>query len=269
MRKQIRLLGAMLMVGNILLSCSLNTGLGDSAEYGQGELMVALKANASFDERGAVESGYENTDNYTVVITDKDGVKKMECKGNEIRYQMPLPLSMGSYKVQAYYGTEHDASRDEFFVYGEAEGNIEPGVAENVLLTCVPTCGRISVNFGNLMDTFFSDYHVTFTGTEALGTKTIAWEKGDTRPWYVKLNEGGETVSFSISTTTHEEFVNGNQQTVATRKGSFKLDRNKAYKMNISPNYNPAGMGNVSITITIDDSTNDIPVDIEIPVDWV
>lgn len=269
MRKQSGLLGVMLMVGIMLLSCSQNMGLGDSAEYEQGELMVALKANARFDERGAVESAYENTDNYTVVVTDKDGVKKMECKGSEISYQLPLPLSMGSYKVQAYYGTEHDASRDEFFVYGEAEGNIEPGVPENVLLTCVPTCGRITVSFGDLMDTFFSDYHVTFTGTEALGTKTIAWERGDTRPWYVKLNEGGETVSFAISTTTHEEFVNGNQQTIATQKGSFKLHRNKAYKMNIAPNYNPAGVGNVSITITVDDSTNDIPVDIEIPVDWV
>ena len=269
MRKQTGLLGVMLVVGNMLLSCSQNTGLGDSAEYGQGELTVALKANARFNERGAAESAYENTDNYTIVVTDKDGVKKMECKGSEVRYQMPLPLSMGSYKVQAYYGTEHDASRDEFFVYGEAEGTIEPGVAESVSLTCVPTCGRITVNFGDLMDTFFSDYRVTFSGTEALGTKTIAWEKGDTRPWYVRLNEEGETVSFTISTTTHEEFVNGNQQTVATRKGRFRLGRNKAYKMNISPDYNPAGVGNVGITITVDDSTNDIPVDIEIPVDWV
>lgn len=269
MGKQAGLLGLMLMVGNMLLSCSRNTGLENGADYGLGELMVELAANARFSERSTTESAYENTDNYMVVVTDKDGVKKMECKGNEIRYQMPLPLSMGSYRVQAYYGTEHEASRDEFFVYGEAEGTIEPGVPENVSLTCIPTCGRITVNFGDLMDTFFSDYHVTFTGTEALGTKTIAWEKGDTRPWYVKLNEGGETISFVISTTTHEEFVNGNQQTVATQKGSFKLHRNKAYKMNISPNYNPAGVGNVSITITIDDSTNDIPVDIEIPVDWV
>ena len=45
--------------------------------------------------------------------------------------------------------------------------------------------------------------------------------------------------------------------------------RNKGYKMNINPSYTPSEGGSVSIEITIDESTNDKPVDIEVPVDWI
>ena len=82
------------------------------------------------------------------------------------------------------------------------------------------------------------------------------------------LKEGGETVSFTISVTPKEEYVN-NQQQGTTKTGTFKLDRNKGYKMNISANYTPTAVGKVDISITIDESTNDKPVDIEVPIEWV
>ena len=269
MKRTKGLFGILLMVVPMLVACDQFSEFDSPAGRGQGELTITLNANTGFGTRAVTESVYGNVDNYTIVVTDKDGVEKMRCKGMEIPFSMPLVLSMGSYKVEACYGVEHDASRDEFYVFGKVEGNIEPGKTEAVEVTCTPTCGRIAVSFDELMSTFFSDYNVTFTGTEALGAKTIEWRKEDTEPWYVKLKEGGEIVSFTITTTANEEFVNSNQQSVATKKGSFTLDRNRGYKMNISPKYNPSGTGEVGVTITIDDSTNDIPVDIEVPVDWI
>jgi hypothetical protein len=39
--------------------------------------------------------------------------------------------------------------------------------------------------------------------------------------------------------------------------------------MNISPVYTPTGSGDLSIEVTIDDTTEDKEVDIEVPVTWV
>jgi hypothetical protein len=120
------------------------------------------------------------------------------------------------------------------------------------------------------MATYFADYNVSFSGTEALAGSTIAWLKGDTEPWYVKLTEAGENVNFVITVTTKDEYINGgNKEQVTTKSGSFKLSRNKAYKMNISPVYTPTGSGDLSIEVTIDDTTEDKEVDIEVPVTWV
>ena len=235
---------------------------------GKGLLTLNLRANGDFaPTRSLSESDYKNTDNYTVIVKDKDGVEKINCKGSDIASYMPLTMTLGSYEVMAFYGTEAAASRDAFYVYGEVKGTIKADEDENVNVVCTPTCGRIAVNFDDEMSTYYNDYHVTFTGTQALGAETISWLKNDSEPWYVKLNEGGERISFTISTTPKDEYLN-NEQQGDTKSGTFKLERNKSYKMNISANYTPTEIGGVNITITIDESTNDIPVDIEIPIEW-
>ena len=269
MRRERMRLWAAAVFAIMLNSCSQGEDFQYQGGEKQGLLSFTLDANADFiKSRALVESSYNNVDNYTVVVLDKDGIEKMNCKGFEIASKMPLTLNIGSYSVKAFYGTEHAASRDEFFVLGETRGSIKANQKENVEVVCVPTCGRISVNFDSNMSTYYSDYNVTFTGTDALGDKTIDWLKGDTEPWYVQLKEGGETVSFTISVTPKEEYVN-NQQQGTTKTGTFKLDRNKGYKMNISANYTPTAVGKVDISITIDESTNDKPVDIEVPIEWV
>jgi hypothetical protein len=118
------------------------------------------------------------------------------------------------------------------------------------------------------MSKYYSDYNVTFSGTEAMGEESIVWAKNDTEPWYVKLNEAGETISFAITATPKDEYVN-NEQQGNVKTGTFTLHRNKAYKMNISPVYTPTGSGDLSIEVTIDDTTEDKEVDIEVPVTWV
>ena len=117
------------------------------------------------------------------------------------------------------------------------------------------------------MAEFYNDYSVTISGTEAMGAENISWLKGDKEPWYVKLNEEGETISFAITTKAKDEYVN-NELQGDVKTGTFKLYRNKAYKMNISANYTPTNIGEIKITITIDESTSDKPVDIEVPIEW-
>ena len=267
MKRKNNVLGTLLVLGTIFSSCSRLAEPEYQLEEGQGLLSFTLGTTADFATRAVAESDYVSTDNYTVVVTDKDGMEKMNCSGSEVAANMPLIMSVGSYTVKAFYGKEHPASRNEFYVFGESHGMIKADQDTSVVVVCTPTCGRITVNFDKQMATYYSDYKVTFSGTKALEDNTIEWKKNDTDPWYVLLDEAGETISFTIATTPKEEFINNPQQG-DIKRGSFKLERNKAYKMNISANYTPTIYGDVEISITIDDSTNDIPVDIEVPIEW-
>lgn len=270
MKRKKLMLGTMLMLGAMLLgSCIEHSEFLDQTDPEQGKLSLTLNVDAGFEKvtRAVNESSYTNVDNYIVVVTDKDGVEKMNCKGHEVASKMPLTLNLGSYHVQAFCGTEKAYSREEIYVYGEAYGTLLAYEEETVEVVCTPTCGRISVNFDGSMAEFYNDYSVTFSGTEAMGAENISWLKGDKEPWYVKLNEGGETISFAITTKAKDEYVN-NELQGDVKTGTFKLYRNKAYKMNISANYTPTNIGEIKITITIDESTSDKPVDIEVPIEW-
>lgn len=272
MKKTLWMLGAAFSMGIVLTSCNQESDFENPSESRQGQLVLTLDSKTDFilDTRAVQEASYANVDNYTVIVTDKDGNEKLNCKGSEVASKMPLTLTIGSFSVKAFYGTESAASRDAFYVYGEANGTIKAEQKEGVSVTCTPTCGRISVDFDASMATYFADYNVAFSGTEALAGSSIAWLKDDTEPWYVKLNKDGENVSFVITVVTKSDYINGdNKDQVTTKSGTFKLSRNKAYKMKISPVYNPTGTGDLSITVTVDDSTNDKEVDIEVPVTWV
>lgn len=268
MKKMEKMLGAAFVFGAMLASCSQNTDFVGQTEEGEGQLFLTLDADAGFTKTRALsEASYENTDNYTVVVTDKDGIEKVRCMGAELSSKMPLTLSLGSYSVQAFYGKEHAYSRDKFYVFGEVKGSIKADKKETVEVVCEPTCGRIKVEFDKNMATYYNDYSVSFTGTEAVGTGCFEWKKNDTEPFYVALKEGGEVITFTISVTPKDDYVN-NQQQGATKTGTFRLNRNKGYKMNISAHYTPTAVGDIEISITIDESTNDKPVDIEVPIEW-
>lgn len=59
--------------------------------------------------------------------------------------------------------------------------------------------------------------------------------------------------------------IDKNSKTTTIDK-SYELSPNEALKMKIVPTVSE---GNLGITIEIDETTNDIPVDIEIPSEWV
>ena len=270
MKKMKWILSAVCFVGLSLASCNQDPEQTILSESGYGQLSLTLGAEANFVQtRAVVENSYKDVNNYNVVVMDKDGNVRMNCKGSEIASKMPLTLPIGGYTVEASYGKEQPVSRDNFYVFGKAEGSIKANKTEAVTLTCTPTCGRITVNFDSEMSKYFSNYNVEFFGTKALGDNRFSWEKADKEPWYVKLDEAGEEIGFTITTTTKEEYVHGNKESVSAKTGTFKLMRNKAYKMNVKVSYNETQTGSVGIEITIDESTNNIPVDIEVPVDWV
>ncbi len=259
--------------GFCLASCtSMDEGLNIPVETKQGELVLSLFSGTEFKDetRSVNESLYKNVNNYTVQVFDKDGTEKLNCKGSELATKMPLTLNIGACSVKAWYGQQEAASRDVFYVEGVWASTIKANQKEQINIECTPTCGRITVEFGPEMATYFTNYDVDFFGTRALAGKSISWAENDTEPWYIQLDEAGEAVSFSITTVTKDEYVNAaNKDQTYTRTGSFHLSRNKGYKMIVNPSYTPLGGGQVSLDITIDESVNSHEEDIEVPITWI
>ena len=216
-------------------ACTSDEGLNNPTEAGHGQLTLNLLSGTSFKEetRALDEASFSNTDNYTVVVKDKDGYVKMDCKGSEIASKMPITLPIGSCTVKAYYGTEAPASRNSFYVLGEWNGSIKGDQRESITLTCEPTCGRIKVDFDADMTTYYSDYNVTFSGTKALGNGTFAWSKNDNDPWYVALDKGGEDITISHDTRNSYVKIGSYELTARLIEGKYPN-----YNAVIPVNYN-------------------------------
>lgn len=225
---------------------------------GTGSISLGVTANAAFT-RAVNESSYADVSNYTVQILNHDG-----GIANEFLYsEKPdrINLNNGSYTLKAFYGTESNASRDGFYVAGEKSFIVEGEEVQNITVECNPTCGKVKVNFATNMSEYFSNYSVVYE-TAALtedGGSAI-WQKDDTEPWYLKVNAQGETVKATIHYTRIEDNVSD------TKESTHTLAPGKSWTLNIAPQDNNGGLG---ITVTVDETTDDEEIDIEVPSEWL
>lgn len=238
----------------------------------KGQLVLTLSADANFSQqtRALNEADYLNTDNYTVELWNVDKDKLVyTCQANDFEAKV-LDTDV-TYEVRAYYGTEYAKSRNDFRMEGSKTFRFtEDGASpQSVNVECSPTCGKITANFDESMGNYFNSYKVNFGGTAQLGTDVCEWKQTDTEPWYVAIAKGsaGETITYTISLTAKPDYVDGSENGVVT--GSFTLKRNTAHTLNIKPTYTPNVQGSLSVIVTIDDTTNDKPVDIVVPVTWI
>lgn len=280
MKKGKTLICTMLATAMLAASCVSEdvSGLAPgSTDQATGWLMFNLKSDVPFtsDTRALNEDIYRNTDNYTVQLIQASNKSLVfECKAADLNTYLPRRVPIGEYEVKAWFGKEHDASRDEFLVEGEKNFTIKSGEDHPmVTVNCIPTCGKLMVAFDSSMDTYYNSYNVTFSGTKQLGSKTIEWKKGEIEPWYIALDKAGETVKYTIDLTVKDDYAhinsNGEKTTTGKIEGSFKLQRNHAQKLTLKPNYIPGEDGALDITITIDDSTIDKTYDWEVPTTWI
>lgn len=247
-------------------------------EANTGQLVLSLSADTRFADqttRALSEADYRNTNNYTVQVFNKDNPSTplVDCKYSELDSYMPRSFNPGTYVVKAFYGTEQNFSRNEFYVEGSKDATVNTGEKTYVTLTCQPTCGKLSVQFDAAMSTYYDSYDVAFSQAEAFGGSSITWEATDTEPWYVKLSAAGETLRYTINLTAKDEYAytdaQGNKKTSGTVTKEFSLQRNRAYKLKIKPDYTATTEGGLSVTIEIDEDTNPIDVPVVVPIDWL
>lgn len=227
-------------------------------ENGIGYVSLALNADTGFKTttKAVDESEYENVENYTVEIW-KDG--KL-IPGNSWPYlEVPefIELTNGGYELKAYYGEDKPASTTGMYVEGKKIFNVN-GDQSTVSLTCQPVCAKVKVEFDAKMADYFSEYFINFK-TEALEETSFLWTKDATDPVYLKV-KNNEPVK-AIYSLTPKEGYQTSFQTTQTYTLSPKMFRT----IKVKPVTND---GNLGITIEVDDTTNDRPINIEIPSDW-
>ena len=240
----------------------------------KGLLTLDLCSGVDFAETRAVdEASYQVYDDYNVTITNPKGKTEFSGTYSTLQSRMPMELDLGSYTIEASYGQDLAASRDNFKVEGENTFSIVAGQTVSTSVTCSPTCGKVSAVFDSQMATYYSQYYLAFSGTKAMGSNSAAWGAEDSAPYYISLEPAGETVTYTISLLAKDDYAtqldDGTKVTEGVVTGTFKLQRNKAYKLNISPNYTPSSEGGLSIVIVIDEGTNDKTINIEVPITWI
>lgn len=244
----------------LLSSCSSDTE--DALEAtGTGLISFQVTTDTGFQTRAVSEADYKNRDNYTVQLF-KDGSQLNEWKYTALPSE--LKVDAGTYHLKAFYGQDVAASTTSMYVEGVGEdvavaANLETPTTLSV--ACKPACAKVVVDFDKEnLDKYFSDYSVTFK-TKALGSDPFVWTKTATDPVYLKVEQ--------------------NESVTAVITGKYKDSSSADASIEKTYTLSPAGgltlavgiagdaTGSISLNITVDDKTNDIEQDIEVPSDWV
>lgn len=248
----------MLSMGYCATSC-VSDNDNSALESGVGTLCLSVISETQFQSRIVNESDYNKTENYTIQIIDKatNAVKK------EFLYKdVPerIELNNGSYDLKAFYGKDLTASQDYFYVEGSTSFTVN-GKEVSASVSCAPTCVKVIANFSSDMSEYFTDYSVVYT-TRALKSesKTALWEKDNVAPWYLKVDKKGEDVEAVINFTRKSD---GKSTSVAR---TFNMLPGDAWTLNVKPTVNNGDLG---ISITINESTDDEVIDIIVPSDWI
>lgn len=241
--------------GVLLYSCS-----SDEAELqfseGTGYVSLNLNTNIGFQSRAVNESDYQDLSNYTVQIL-KDGNSLHKWDYNDIPEF--TELANNTYTMLAICGDSTKAVyTDDLCVLGSKSFTVKND-SVNVNVTCKPNSARINIEFDEKMDEYFSDYEVRIK-TAAQGGSTYIWDNTTAGPVYFKVKQN-EVVTMTIKLTPKS----GVEADTEIQK-TYTLSPADAMKMTLAP---VIGSGSLSITITIDETVIEHPVDIEVPSDWV
>ena len=227
-------------------------------ESGTGFVSFSIQANAGFQTTRAASEDYEDVNNYTVQILQNDKVvDTCEWQYDEVPDEIELPN--GDYTLKAFYGTDEAVSSEAPYMEGMENFTVS-GNLRKVEVSCKPTSAKVSVEFDEKMDEYFSDYSVSIT-TKAL-TKGQTWEKDDSEDIYYLKVEEKEQIKMEISLTnkeTEESFKSTKTYTVSP--SDYK-------NYTIAPKASESDDGSLSITISFNDETTNHEVDITIPADW-
>lgn len=262
----------LLLAGFLMNSCQSEEFNGSIQAERKGKISLNLSAMEGFEaETKAISdteyAKYNNVNNYTVEIADLNNKVIASMKYADWSNSYPYELNRGSYTISAYYGEAYKgsaASQDGFYVVDAKNVNIEGGDNVQVSLTCVPTHAKVETHFDSSMSTYYSGYYVTYS-TKALRAKGQTVQS-NANPWYLLVDEAGEEVEATIVLTPKEGYQTGSTAKLTQK---YTLRPNQAWTLGIAPNYSATETeGSVSITITVDETTNDVEVPIVIPSEW-
>lgn len=241
---------------SLMASCSSTEDIPMNND-GYGTVSLNILTDTQFESRAVDESYYQNLENYTVTIMESG----KEAPIQQWKYgEIPefTELLNGTYVLSAICGDSTKTHySDDLCVLGSKVFTIYND-SVNVEVACKPNSARVNIVFDEKMDEYFSAYKVNIK-TAALNGAIYSWEKTTTGPVYFRVKQN-ETVTMTIELTPKE----GIGADTSIEK-TYTLSPADAMKMTLTP---VIGSGNLSITIEIDDTVIEHPVDIEVPSEW-
>lgn len=240
----------------LLSSCAAD----DVAESSKGKVSFHVDASLAFTQTRAVNlDDYRNVSDYNVqILSGSDVVYESRIGASE----GAVELEEGNYTLRAYYGQDAVASQNTFLEEGFAPFSIVIGKQTNVDVTCEPKSARVAVAFGDKMAEFFSDYYVTYS-TRALTAagQHAVWSKGNADPWYLKVEDNEQ-----VTATIHVVRASDGKSTEVVRQHT--LSNNQSWTLTVDAKEPEPNEGQVGLTIRVDESTNDHPINIVVPNEW-
>lgn len=262
MKKYVVMFCALLAMGASVASCSSDEEVVQGAAEGKGLIAFDVKAETGFQSRAALnEADYKNLGNYTVQLLDGEGTLVEEWKYAELPEKFSVPAN--TYQVKAFYGDATVvASTEKMYVEGISDKKVITGKEQaptTFSVACKPTCAKVIVKFDETMADYFTSYQAEFE-TAAMGETTFTWKMDDTAPVYLKVNENEQVpVNFHC--------IRKSDGTSVDLLKTYTLSPNKGLTITVKPQL--SGEGGINISITVDETTNDIEQDIDVPGDWV
>lgn len=257
MKKYAIALYVMLGMGIFTTSCSSEEEL-SQVYQGTGTVELTVNPDAGFQSRAVDESYYANLKNYTVQILKNGTV----YNNSEWHGVVPSSMTMeaGNYTLKAFCGEDKAVSSTSIYVAGSTDFEVIAGQSNSVSVNCKPVCAKVSITYGADMAKYFNDYYVTFK-TIALGESAYVWSKDITGPVYMKVSNN-ERINPTITLTDKNNVT----KIIELKSGGYTLSPAQALNVEIVPEVSE---GKIQISITIDDSTEDKEIIINIPSDWI
>lgn len=225
-------------------------------EAGIGVLSFDIDANVAYKTKAVNENDYQNVDNYMVeIFNDGVSVKKYEYG------KMPLKIEIGAgnYVAKAYMGIDLPASTTDMYVEGQSNFTIQAGETTETTVVCKPVCAKIIMEYDPEMDSYFSNYGVEFQTTAIGAGNTFPLLNKKTDPVYLRVG-ADENITVKLLMTKKSD------GSTATSVTSYKLSPLTALTLKVKPMFL---QGNLGLNVTVDDSTNDKDITVELPADWV
>lgn len=224
---------------------------------GEGLIRLALTATGEYEvgSKAVDEGSYNDLADYQVEILNGNIVSEA-FKYSEMPEFIAMPA--GNYTLKAYKGEDVSASTTSMYVEGMSSFTVTEKDTISASVICKPVCAKIIMDYAQTMDTYFSDYSVSFK-TSFTEIPFLLDKASKDQPVYLKA-KNEETLHVKIL------MVKKSNKTTATIEKTYAVNPCEALTIHIVPKLSS---GNLGLSITVNEETNDHPIDIIIPSDWV
>lgn len=249
MKKFFSLITILSVFAIVAISCSDKKLQSNNNNGGSTAAVGKLKLNLSKDNADyvTVKSGV-STDNFKVSIKDEQGVQVYSWdKASEI--DEIIGLKVGNYTVEATSGTMPVAAWDAAHYYGSQSFFVSPEMVTAVNLICYIDNAKITVQYTPEFKAFFgSDYEIALVNSENISAP-LMFNSTESRSAFVK------------PIRTELRFNSTKAPSNITVLDPVRPKDHHIVTFGVKP------VGDAMLNMTVDVTTNDINMDLEIPTD--